>query len=532
MLSPPGGDVGRGREPGRRCRVTGAHGVVVEVHRGGDGEGRLQVHQQALPRHQRLDLRSQTREVLLGGGPEDVAVLLVGEAEDEEGVELAQQLVVEQLGLLGDGAEPDLELASLPGQSGKDVGLAVLGRAEDPLRLLEHDGHHREPLVALRVVEVGGRPLVHHPAGEEGGDEDLLGGAQTAHVHQHHPAVAQVPQHGGADRDGWIGRHARQLDDASGPAVHDLEGVEGDPAVELDVPEAGQVVQLGELQQPRQPVRPVEALQLEERLLLAPGPVVGGAQVVDGQLGEAHPQARRARQRPGRVGAQRLGRPGMTAQCGPVLPVGIDEQQSVAALATHDRAREHLHEVRLPHARRGEDAHVAGEARTWDAHLHVHLGLAAAQPADGQVPHAAAQEGEVGRLGRDHAAELCRQALRLAEGPPVGAHVAQAPALGHAVGAPAAVVERMRVGRGDHVVGQESAGHPFGPTGLAVLGPVGDVDDPEQVAPPGRLVDAHQQLSEEQVLVGRGAEDPLQHVAAEQAAFRSGDLGHARSMSR
>ena len=88
--------------------------------------------------------------------------------------------------------------------------------------------------------------------------------------------------------------------------MHDLEGVERDTAVEVDVPEAGEVVQLGELQQPRQPVRPVEALQLEQCLLLAPGPVVGGAQVVDAQLGEAHPQARRARQGARRVGAEAL----------------------------------------------------------------------------------------------------------------------------------------------------------------------------------------------------------------------------------
>ena len=41
---------------------------------------------------------------------QDVAVLLVGQAEDEEGVELAEQLVVEQLGLLGDGDRPTLNL--------------------------------------------------------------------------------------------------------------------------------------------------------------------------------------------------------------------------------------------------------------------------------------------------------------------------------------------------------------------------------------------------------------------------------------
>src|SRR3712207_7697706 len=37
------------------------------------------------------------------------------------------------------------------------------------------------------------------------------------------------------------------------PPVHDLQGVERHPAVQLDVAEAGQVVDLGELEQPRQP---------------------------------------------------------------------------------------------------------------------------------------------------------------------------------------------------------------------------------------------------------------------------------------
>ena len=59
---------------------------------------------------------------------QDVAVLLVGQAEDEEGVELAEQLAVEQLGLLGDGAQADLELASLP--------CATRGNTFDSLSLL------------------------------------------------------------------------------------------------------------------------------------------------------------------------------------------------------------------------------------------------------------------------------------------------------------------------------------------------------------------------------------------------------------
>ncbi len=37
-----------------------------------------------------------------------------------------------------------------------------------------------------------------------------------------------------------------QVDDAPGPAVHHLQGVEGDAAGQLDVPEPGQVVDAGE----------------------------------------------------------------------------------------------------------------------------------------------------------------------------------------------------------------------------------------------------------------------------------------------
>src|SRR5205807_1117293 len=95
-----GADVGgRGGELGRRQR-RGAQRVVVEMHPRRDRERRVQVGDEALARHQRLDLGTERAYVLLGRPPQHVAVLLVGEAEDEEGVELAQQLVVEELRLL------------------------------------------------------------------------------------------------------------------------------------------------------------------------------------------------------------------------------------------------------------------------------------------------------------------------------------------------------------------------------------------------------------------------------------------------
>ncbi len=84
------------------------------------------------------------------------------------------------------------------------------------------------------------------------------------------------------------------------------------------------------------------------------------------------------------------------------------------------------------------------------------------------------------------------------------------------------------------VVRQEGARHAFRPPRFAVLAPVADVDDPEQVAPAGGVVYAHQQFTEEQVLVGGGSEQGLEHVAPKEPASRvrrevvSG--GHARSI--
>ena len=78
-------------------------------------------------------------------------------------------------------------------------------------------------------------------------------------------------------------------------------------------------------------------------------------------------------------------------------------------------------------------------------------------------------------------------------------------------------MQGVGAGLAAHVVGQQRAGDPLGPARLAVLGAVGDVDDAEQVAAPGGVVDGDEQLAEEQVFIGRGAEHALEHVLAEQA---------------
>src|SRR5205823_6466196 len=133
-----GGDVGRGDLSRRGRSVGGAHEVVVEVDLGRHRERRVEVDDQALAGHECLDLGAQRADVLLGGAAQDVAILLVGQAQHEERVELAEQLVVEQLGLLGDGAEPHLELAAFARHPREEVVLAVLARRQYPLRLLEH----------------------------------------------------------------------------------------------------------------------------------------------------------------------------------------------------------------------------------------------------------------------------------------------------------------------------------------------------------------------------------------------------------
>jgi hypothetical protein len=90
------------------------------------------------------------------------------------------------------------------------------------------------------------------------------------------------------------------------------------------------------------------------------------------------------------------------------------------------------------------------------------------------------------------------------------------------------------------VVGQQGAGHPLGPARLAVLGAVGDVHHPEQVATPGDVVHRHQELAQEEVLVRGGPEDAVEDAATEEAAAGGSRVGegarrrpsHERSMSR
>jgi len=60
-----------------------------------------------------LDLDLHLREVLLGAAHDDVAVATVAETHDNKRVDLGEHFLVDVLGLLGDHAETDAELASL-----------------------------------------------------------------------------------------------------------------------------------------------------------------------------------------------------------------------------------------------------------------------------------------------------------------------------------------------------------------------------------------------------------------------------------
>src|SRR5256714_12093285 len=184
--------VGRRRVHAGGRRVARARHVVVQVHLGRDCEWRLQVGDQALAGHQRLDLGTEGADVLLGRRAQDVAVLLIGQAEDEEGVELAEELVVEELGLLRDRTQADLELAAFASDTREDVRLAVTVAGEHALGLLQSDGDDRQALVDLGLLEVGRRPLVEDLAGEERRHQHLFGGAKTADVDEHDLALLEV----------------------------------------------------------------------------------------------------------------------------------------------------------------------------------------------------------------------------------------------------------------------------------------------------------------------------------------------------
>ena len=165
---------------------------------------------------------------------------------------------------------------------------------------------------------------------------------------------------------------------------------------------------------------------------------------------------------------------------------------------------------------------MAGQAAARDADREVHDCLTATEAPDRDVAHSPGQESEVFRGGRHDPRELGRQALRLPEHGPGAARVARggqvpkAPAFRQPVGPFRLLMYGVSTRVASCVVCQEGARDSLGPARLPVLGPVTDVYDPEQVAPSGGLVYAHQQLSEEQVLLRRRPEQGLEHIAPEQ----------------
>ena len=159
----------------------------------------------------------------------------------------------------------------------------------------------------------------------------------------------------------------------------------------------------------------VMPLQLVQRLLLGPAPLVGGPQVVDRKLSQADPERRGVREAAIGVGPQGSGGPGVAPQLRTVLAVRVDEQEPVTAVGCHHSGCEHSQEVGLAHSRRRKDPDVAGQAAARDADREVHDCLTAAEAPDRDVAHSPGQESEVFRGGRHDPRELGRQALRLPE---------------------------------------------------------------------------------------------------------------------
>ena len=145
---------------------------------------------------------------------------------------------------------PTLNLRPSRATRGKTLDSRSLLAAEHPLGLLEGDGHDRHALVAVGVVEVGRLPLLEDPAGQVGGHQHLLGGAQAAHVDEHHLAGEQVAHDRAADRDaGSVATHGSSTMRRARrwTTCRVLRATRPD---ELDVPEPGQVLDPGELGQP------------------------------------------------------------------------------------------------------------------------------------------------------------------------------------------------------------------------------------------------------------------------------------------
>ncbi len=148
---------------------------------------------------------------------------------------------------------PTPNLRPFAGQPGKDVGLPVLARPQHPLGLLQGDA---TPPACGR----GGRgrrgrpPATSRGPGGPGTTRPAPPRSSRARSRRPGPPCRPAGRRRSAapDRHGRIGGDAAQVDDAPGPAVHHLQGVERHPGGQLDVAEAGQVLDPGEVGQPGQ----------------------------------------------------------------------------------------------------------------------------------------------------------------------------------------------------------------------------------------------------------------------------------------
>ena len=305
---PPAGVRRRGRHR-RRARHR-LQVLLVERDAGRQRERRLEVRDDRLARHQRLDLGPQVGDILLRGAPQDRAVAFVGQPEDEERVELREQLVIDQLRLLRHGAEADLELPALARQPREHVLVAALRAGEHPLGLLERDERRRQPVEAVAVGSVELRVRLEEPARDHRRDEDLLHPRQPGGVHEHGVAVGQLLDDALRQRRlREVARDARHLEDPLRATLDHLERAGGHREL---LGEGGHVLLLADRHDPILAVVPDEP---PDRVLLRVAPLVRGLQIALRDLRQRQAQRRRAGAGGAcRVDLQPVGRPRVVPQ--------------------------------------------------------------------------------------------------------------------------------------------------------------------------------------------------------------------------
>ena len=218
----------------------------------------------------------------------------------------------------------------------------------------------------------------------------------------------------------------------------------------------------------------------------------------------------------------------MTAEGGPVFAVRVYQEHAVAAVGLITPAARTCIKLDLP-------IPVVAKMPTWVARLapgiptlkSTTVSPLLSQPT-GRSPMRSARKAKSSDVGATTAENWLGRLFGLRNtdrSPPVRLgrrQVAEAAALRDPIGPALLLVQGVHPGFTPFVIGEKSPGHPLGPTWLAVLGPIGHVDHPEQVAPIRGGVDGHEELADEQILIWGGPKGAFQHVASVEAASGRG----------